>query len=146
MNVVRQLLDEFYHRWEPLGVAFVQDGSVLFGVGRPCEFVLPSLPRSEGLCEEEFPAWDAVVFVFTYRCERHLVVQYPPSSEGSSGPPNSFVRLAAAVLQALENPGEAQTPPAQEIAVPRPPRTPRKPTLYPAAADDADESEQGEDS
>jgi hypothetical protein len=101
------------------------------------------LPRSEGLCEIDYPNLGALVFAYSYRWERHLVVQYPSSSELSTGPPNSFVRLSAAVLNALENPGATPpaSPPAEESLVPR---TPPKPALGPAAAEADIEREEGE--
>ena len=124
MNAINRLLEEYYERRKPLGIAFVQDGSTLFGFGRPCNFVLPTLGSTEGLSEIENERWDAVVFVSTFRLGKHLVVQFPRGSEAIEGPPGSFVRLAAAVQSALENPSSASAPPPTDGVAVRP-RQPR---------------------
>lgn len=82
------------------------------------------LGSSEGLTELDLESWGAVVFVSTFRGAKHLVGQFPlETTEMVAGPPDSFVRLAAAIQNALENPTESSAaPPGAAAAQPRQPR------------------------
>jgi hypothetical protein len=140
VNAVKRLLEEYYQRRKPLGVAFAQDGEVLFGFGRPCDFALGLLSSSEGLCEVEVAAWDAVVFASSFRWGKRLVAQYALGRDATMGPPGSFVRLSVAVQHALDHPEESSAPPPtpNSVAAPRRPAgSPRRPL---AAEADPEES------
>lgn len=125
LQMIRRLLENYYDERLPLGVAFVQDETVVIGVGRPCEFALRFVCSSPGACEIEIETWGAVVFGATFRPNQHLIVQFPVSPDPMPGPPQSFVRLSAAVQRALDSPWEA--PPRESgpgVRSPRPDQPP----------------------
>ena len=108
---LHRLLEDFYFRSKPLGIAFVTSASTGLSFGRPCNFVLPMLGSTEGLTEFHLENWGACVFASNFGRGRFLIAQFPLSPEDSpTGLPGSFVRLAAAVQQHLENPSGSSEP------------------------------------
>lgn len=124
MRQIERLLEEYYERSMPLGIAFAQDESVLFGFGRPCGFALPFLANAEAFAEVDLESWDAVVFASTFKWGKRLIIQFSRETEPRLGPPDSFVRLATAIQDALDHPREAGPTPTSDVPVqPRAPRT-----------------------
>ena len=127
MHPISHLLEQYYANRRPLGIAFVQSGSVVVGFGRPCNFALGMISSQSagGLTEYRFDSWGACVYASAFRWDKFLVVQYPLDLDDGSGPPSSFIRLAAAIQRELETPSDQSGSGGNDTAaVPRQPRTP----------------------
>ena len=135
---IAQLLEAFYFRAKPLGVAFVSYGSADVSFGRPCSFVLPNLGSTDGFSEFHLENWGASFFVSSFGKERFLVAQFPFAADDSRmETPSSFLRLATAVQRELETPSSSAGPPTDGVTATRPSPQPRpKPRSAEASFDD----------
>jgi len=118
---IAQLLEAFYLRANPLGVAFVTYGSADVSFGRPCSFILLNLGSIDGFSEFHLENWGASVFVSSFGKERFLVAQFPFAADDSHmETPGSFLRLATAVQRELETPSSSAEPPIDGVTATRP--------------------------
>lgn len=118
------LLESFYERFEPRGVAFV--GSAKFGVslGRSPMSVLPRLESAVGFTQLHLETECVSIYASHFGWGKVLVAQFgfqedfPPPSRTWLG----FVRLAAHVQLYLDDPSDSSEPPAAGVLVrsPRP--------------------------
>jgi hypothetical protein len=113
------LLESFYERFEPRGVAFV--GSAKFGVsfGRPATPILPSLESAVGFTQLHLEHSWVSIYASYFGWGRVLVAQFgfqedfPPPSR----PWLAFVRLAARVQLCLDDPSGSSEPPVAGVLV-----------------------------
>jgi hypothetical protein len=115
------LLEWFYDRQEPRGVAFV--GSAKFGVtlGRDPTPLVPHLESQDGSTQLHFEShWSVYASYFGWG--KILIAQfsfqedYPPPSR----PWFAFARLAALIQRYMDDPSKWQLPPAAPVREPRP--------------------------
>lgn len=122
MNPLVPLLESFYARETPLGVAFV--GSARFGasLGRPADSVLPFLSSTSGFTQLHLENQGLSVYASYFGWGKLLVAQFgfqealPPPMR----PWLAFVRLAAAAQRVLENPDDLPEPPVAGVPVLKP--------------------------
>src|SRR5205809_4785554 len=123
MHTILHLIESFYAREEPRGVAFVGSGRFDMSFGRPASSVLPMLSSTNGFTQLHFEDQWLSVYASYFGWDRLLVAQFgfheqfPPPAR----PWNAFVRLAARIQRSLDNPSEFPDPPSAAVPVLKPP-------------------------
>ncbi len=133
MRTVETLLERYFERFQPLGIALVVSGSVAISFGRPSSFVVSRLTSTDGFTELCIDTLEAKIFACTVGRDRLLIGQFPLPSEGNSqfDTPASFVRLAVTIQQEITGRGAGPRSPSAEV----PAKLPRTPSPRSLAAE-----------
>ena len=122
MNPLVPLLESFYVRETPRGVAFVGSNRFDVSFGRPVDSVLASLSSAYGFTQLHLEDQWLSVYASYFGRGTLLVAQfgfqeeYPPPSR----PWLAFVRLAAATQRVLDDPDDRPEPPVAGVPVLKP--------------------------
>jgi hypothetical protein len=127
-TTILRLLEWFYDRHQPLGVAFTGSGRFQAAIGRPIDhttYEAASSNAGEGFSQSHMEHSGVSIYSSYFGWGKRLVAifpfqeQYPPPA----GPWLAFVRLAVFVQRYLENPDESdELPPSAWVpAIPRHP-------------------------
>jgi hypothetical protein len=131
------LLEIFFLRAAPLGVAFVAEEDAIASFGLPCTRMRSILTSTTGFLQRHIEASSISLYVSAFDHGRYLVAQFP--FQESWPPPLrpwlAFVRLAVAIQLDLE-PGELPGPPASSLVVSRPNPIPPKPRFAEASLEE----------
>jgi hypothetical protein len=124
------ILESFYEREEPRGVAFVGAAFRDITFGRSPEAHLDSLQSIDGFVQLHFEHFWVSVYASnfgrgrwsSYGRSRWLIVQFPLQDDDwpPLGPWNAFVRLAVDVQRCLDGPADAEGPPSAGVPVLKP--------------------------
>lgn len=128
MALLQRLLADFFERFTPLGVAFVGPPRLSTTLGRPpgsCSWVWEN---RDGFVQVHIEEADLSAYVSSFGWGKYLIAQFPFQAEDP--PPArewlAFVRLASAVLRAIEQPEEGQDAGDAGVAVRRPTPGPQR--------------------
>lgn len=133
MSPLSHLLESFYTRLEPQGVAFVGSAKLGVSFGRP---VTSRLESSEGFTQHHSENEGLSVYTSSFGWGKLLVAQFdfqedfPPPTR----PWMAFVRLAALIQRYLDNPTDFPEPPGAAVPVLRPSPVGPKPRSLSAEA------------
>ena len=121
MKRLVSILESFYDREEPRGVAFVGATFADVTFGRSPEAHRYSLQSIDGSVQLHFEG-SVSVYASSFGRSRWLIVQFPFQDE--EPPPfrawNAFIRLAVDVQRCLDGPADSEGPPSAGVPVLRP--------------------------
>jgi hypothetical protein len=116
------LLESFYRRLEPRGVAFVGSAKLGVTLGRDPTPLIPHLESQDGSTQLHFEGQCLSVYASYFGWGKILIAQFgfqddfPPPSR----PWFAFARLAGLIQRYLDDPSEWPEPPAAPVREPRP--------------------------
>ncbi len=122
MEPLVSILESFYDREEPRGVAFVGANFADVTFGRSPAPHLSSLQSVDGFVQLHFEHSWVSVYASSFGRGRWLIVEFPFQDEypPSLRPWNAFVRLAVDVQRCLDSPADSEGPTSAGVPVLRP--------------------------
>jgi len=128
MKQLDQILQRFYERIEPLGVAFWSETSSMISFGLPPNRLMDLIRSSDGFFQWHLEPQRISAYVSCFGRRGYLIAQfefqteYPPPAR----PWLAFARLATIVAGSLETPDQDRELPSASVAVPHSnPRSPK---------------------